>query len=207
MRASPTDRYFVVVFFWDRFMVSCIDRCRVEHNVVVELACVVAQVFVAATDFIRPFAYRAHLSSPSHGPFEKSFVSFIGKPYRVVEIVDDLFPEHFGDKPLEYWRAEGCCFAMDENEIEASNDEESADPECKSFEDRSDLCADVVFRIKNSPAFGREKVMNGVPVAGFGKGCKILFEPEPLRRRLARRIGYEKQYFHAIFDKGKNAKY
>lgn len=92
-----------------------VDSGGVNHYVGIELPRIVSKVVITATYFITPSADVLYFIMPFDDSSQFVFVGRVGKPDRVVEVIDHFLSQDFGDDPFKYRGAYGSALAVDED--------------------------------------------------------------------------------------------
>jgi hypothetical protein len=94
-----------------------VNRSWIEDNVPVILVGIIAEVQVSAADLIAPATDKSYFNIPFHKCSQAVLSRSIGKPYGIIEIINDTLAKDKADQPLDYGRAYGRTFTVDENKI------------------------------------------------------------------------------------------
>lgn len=170
-----------------------IDGCRVQQDTSVESESILPEVFVAAAYRMAPPADRCDLGSGPKGILQPWFIFFVGEPDGIVEIVDDLLPEHLCDEPFCNRRADGCNFPVNEDMVICGYREEDKKSTAEALDQKCHFFEGISSCIEDAPGAFGEETLELQLVSMVCENAEVLFEPEPLGGGLSQGVRNEKK--------------
>lgn len=173
--------------------VFSINGSGVEDGIGIEPQGVLAKVFVAAADDMTPPADGGHFGAAPEGLFQAGLFFFVRQPDGIIEVVDDLLPEHLSDEPFHDRWSNGGGFAVDEDPVVGGYCEEDEKSAGEPLDQESRFFEGISRCVEDAPGAFGEEALDSQPVSFVSEKAEILFEPEPLGRGLFRGIGNEEE--------------